>query len=126
MGGGVETSILQLFHYKNANEAIEKWKERVERIQPNCPILVKKTIMDDEDAYRFSELPFERKVGFYYKNLNLPNIVYLKGWEDSTIRHRYNWNFRCYVRDSLLPVSGFFQFSVMDLFGSCPNLSRIS
>lgn len=109
--GGVH---LELFHYKNGNEAKEKWNERLNRIKDTSPVILKKTIIDDEDAYLFSSLPIKHKIGFYYKDLKLESIVYMNGWEDAEIRYRYNWDLKKYIREQMLLDSGFVSWSVMD------------
>lgn len=119
---------IELFHYKNWNDALGKWNERLERVQRDSQFLVKKTIMNDEDAERFSALPYRNKVGFYYRETGQDGIVCLHGWDDSEIRYRYNWDFKKYVRESVTPSSGFLQYDVMSLFESnkpCENRTKV-
>ncbi len=108
--------MLNLFHYRNGIEGKRKWEERLKRVNDKSPFLIKKTIVNDDDAYRFSELPYKNKIGFYYKELNLENIICLNGWNDSEIRYKYNWDFRRYVRESVSDQTGIMPFPILNVF----------
>lgn len=111
MGIGDDVKV-QLFHYRNGEHGISKWIERARRIRKDSPVLIKKTILDDEDAERFAALPYEHKLGFYYKETGATGIVCLHGWKDAEIRYRYNWDFKKYVRESV-GGAGFCQYDIL-------------
>lgn len=113
---------INLFHYLNGTEGKEKWNERLKRINESSAFLIKKTILNDDDAYKFSELPLDNKIGFYYKDLKLKNIICLKGWEDSKIRGKYHWDFKNYVRETVLDTTGVLQFHILDVFSDNPKI----
>lgn len=79
-------------HNACAAEAIVKWNERVKRINYNN-IAVLMTLHTDEDAYRFAELNIEKKLGIYYKDLGLKDIIYCQPWNDEETRflNLYGW-----------------------------------
>lgn len=117
LGDRLDKIQLDLWHYKNGKDAIEKWKRRLNRVQKENPILIKKTIINDEDAYRFSKLPYKNKIGFYYKPIELEGIICLSGWQDSKIRYDYAWDFKRYVRTMVdLKSKAMLSYPILDLF----------
>lgn len=75
-----------------------KWKKRMKRFHPD-QLFVMMVIENDDIAYRFSKLNIKNKIGFYYKELNLPGVLCLKEYQDMNLRYQYNYNFRRYIHN---------------------------
>ena len=75
--GGIEICFL---HYKSKEEASEKWKRRVKRVNLNRIIfkINDQNLCSLEILERFSKLPFEHKIIFSSKNINLSNLIWIK------------------------------------------------
>lgn len=76
-------------HNANAKEAIAKWDERAKRVNFDN-IVVLMTIQTDEDALRFAELDVEKKLGIYYRDLGVDDIIYCQDWNDESTRFLYH------------------------------------
>lgn len=79
-------------HNAYAQDAIEKWQERVKRVNlKNVAVIM--TLQSDEDAYRFAQLKADKKIGIYYKDLGLEDIIYCPAWDDDKEKFKYygNW-----------------------------------
>lgn len=69
-------------HSSNADETIAQWNEHRARINySNIAVIM--TIQCDEDAVRFEKLQIEKRLGIYYKQLNLQHVVYVPEWQDN-------------------------------------------
>lgn len=87
-GGGVKDIELHFLHYKNFDEANEKWEIRKARLHPEN-LYVIWTFMgmpQDEDIYmRAQNLPVKNKVVFVNHPVNhekYPDFFYIKGFEN--------------------------------------------
>lgn len=78
-------------HHKDAQTAIEKWNAQRKRVNfDNIAVIM--MIQCDEDAYEFEKIDIRKKVGIYYKNLNLKNVVYCPLWQNIETRYQYGGN----------------------------------
>ncbi|MBP9996334.1 MAG: DUF1919 domain-containing protein [Lachnospiraceae bacterium] len=85
-------------HALDFEEAAERWEKGVSRFNwENYIVLM--TIRSDEMAYRFNELQIANKIGFYWKDLKLENVVCLKEWDSPQIRQRFGYDFARYVNE---------------------------
>lgn len=75
-------------HDINASQAVAKWNTRAKRVNMDN-IAAIMTLHTDEEAYHFTELGIEKKIGIYHKDLKLENIIYCPLWNDENIRYRY-------------------------------------
>lgn len=88
-------------HNAEAEDAVEKWNERRKRVNfDNIAVLM--TIQTDEEAYLFDALPIEKKLGIYYKDLGLKNVIYLKEWNDSDLRMHYMYRWHVCANDCMV------------------------
>lgn len=73
-----------LLHYKNWEEAKEKWDRRVKRINPKALIVKfsRQNLCTDEDVNDFLRLPFKKKIFFNNLPTEAPDTVYLPGSEN--------------------------------------------
>lgn len=78
-------------HNAYASDAIKKWNERAKRVNMNN-VAVIMTLQNDEDAYRFSKLKVDKKLGIYHKDLNLKDVIYCPAWSSGEERLKYNGN----------------------------------
>ena len=83
--------VWKLNHDHTAKEAINRWNIRRKRVNFDNVVALM-TIQSDEDAYEFEALPINRKLGIYYKDLQLEHIIYCPEWRDSHIQQQYNWS----------------------------------
>ena len=110
-------SALVLFEWDDATEAPEEAAEMNAKTVEILSTEYYKTIINDEDAYRFSKLPYKNKIGFYYKPIELEGIICLSGWQDSKIRYDYAWDFKRYVRTMVdLKSKAMLSYPILDLF----------
>lgn len=89
---------LKLWHYESFTMAKECWDRRIKRFNFDN-FFIKMTIKDDEMAEKFDNLPFENKVGFYYKQTKYDSIVCLNEFQSAYFGTKYNYNFSQYVRN---------------------------
>lgn len=85
-------------HAYDANDFQNKWNERKNRINFDN-LFFMMVIESDEMAERFSALHFEHKLGFYYKDTGLKDILYLKEYGYHEVRYRYGYHFRKYIHN---------------------------
>ena len=93
-------------HYIDAKIAIDKWNQRKVRFNKNnvAAIMI---IQCDEDAYRFSELNIEKKIGIYYKDLNLKDIIFLPEWCDGkAVKYNYGGSWPVFVMTRMVDTRG--------------------
>lgn len=83
-------------HDVSFSTAEARWRRGVERFNWDNYIVLM-TILSDEMAYKFEALPIQHKIGFYWKNLNLPSVICMPGWRDQVIRREWKCNFPPYV-----------------------------
>lgn len=82
-----EDVVLKFLHDSSVDEIKQKWNIRIKRFNFNNYI-AEMAIDNDDDAINFDKLNIITKVGFYYKQLNLDSVIYLKEWEDIKERER--------------------------------------
>nr|WP_304970214.1 DUF1919 domain-containing protein [uncultured Schaedlerella sp.] len=83
-------------HFQSEEEGITKWGDGLKRINKNNIVAIA-GLESDEDAYAFEQLPIEKKIGFYYKDLNLEHVLYLKEWDNAHVRYENAGNFLTFV-----------------------------
>lgn len=83
--------VWKLNHDYTAKEAIKRWNIRRQRVNFDNVVALM-TIQSDEDAYEFEALAINKKLGFYYKDLQLKHVIYCPEWRDPQIRQQYNWS----------------------------------
>ncbi len=92
-------------HSANAIENVDNWNKRRKRVNfDNIAVIM--TIFSDEEAVEFSKIPIRKKIGFYYRELNLDSICYIPGWEDEKIRLKNGFNWAHYVNDHITSYWG--------------------
>ena len=85
-----------LFPHDDIQVAIDNWNRRKCRINyRNISYLM--IISSDEGAREFDKFDVERKIGFYYKDLGLKNVIYTPDWNNPEIRRKYDYNYVIYV-----------------------------
>lgn len=87
---------LHAIHAMDVQSYLDEWERRRARINKN-KLFVMMIIDNDVDAERFSQLSFENKVGFYYRETGIADIVCLKEWNDYKIRLKWGHDFLSYV-----------------------------
>lgn len=78
-------------HSTDIEKDIEKWNERRRRCNLD-DVAVLMVIFTDEEAERFEKLPYKKKLGIYYEDLNLKSVLYCSEWKDINILAKYNYN----------------------------------
>lgn len=92
-------------HNTYATEAIAKWNERAKRVNfDNIAVLM--TLHTDEDAYQFSELNIEKKLGIYYKDLGLKDIIYCQLWNEENTRFLYHNDWSSFANIYMMNFKG--------------------
>jgi uncharacterized protein (DUF1919 family) len=78
-------------HNVSASEAIEKWNVHAKRINYNN-VVATMIMQTEEEAYQFEELPIDRKIGIFHKDLGLKSVIYCPIWEGE-IRNKagFSW-----------------------------------
>lgn len=95
--GMIDDKVTWIFgHYQSEEEGIAAWEKGIKRINKDNIVAIA-ALESDEDAYAFEQLPIKKKLGFYYKDLHLNHVVYLKKWEDAKIRCEMGGNFWGFV-----------------------------
>ena len=89
--GSLKDVIWKFNHETYSENAIVRWNEKRKRVNFNN-IAALMIIQSDQDAYAFEEIGIEKKLGIYYKDLGLKDIVYISDWENAEIRRIHNWN----------------------------------
>lgn len=78
-------------HDTSSKEGIERWNRTKKRVNlDNVAILME--CHSEEDAYKFSKLNWEKKLGIYYKPLDLPDMVCCPLWNEPAVQIRYTWS----------------------------------
>lgn len=85
LGTGTDSVYLNFNHSNSFKEAEADWNRRVKRYNSEN-LFVKMTIYNDEQAEKFSQLPFKNKVGFYHKDTPYKSIVNLCDWQNRQVR----------------------------------------
>lgn len=81
-------------HSDNAETSVNEWNVRRKRVNLNNIVAIM-LIMSDEEAYEFDKLNIERKIGIYYKDLQLDSVIYCKEWDNNPqlwLENNFNWN----------------------------------
>ena len=82
-----EDSVWKFCHHKSFAEGEALWAKRSMRFNLNNFVVVM-VLFSDESAEEFSSLPIRHKLGFYYKDLHLPDVVYTPEWQSERVRYR--------------------------------------
>lgn len=71
---------IEFLHYYTEEEAAEKWYRRASRINWDDLLVIgmEQNLCNDEIMYDFDKLPFEKKVFFSTKEMNLNSVVAIK------------------------------------------------
>lgn len=85
-------------HSSDNKQSVDEWNRRRAKININN-VTALMLIENDEQAYEFNNLNIKHKLGFYWRDLKLKDVMYIPGWEDFGIREKYNWYFRNLVQD---------------------------
>lgn len=94
-------------HSSNADETIAQWNEHKARFNYGN-IAAVMTIQSDEDAFRFEELKIEKKLGIYYKQLDLEHVIYIPEWQDNyDAILKYDGNWTNFANDYMLGANGY-------------------
>lgn len=86
IGKSIDGVLIHFVHYKNFQEAINKWEERLNRIDPkNMAIMLtnfnSRALNAESILQRFDTLPFKNKVVFVDKPFpQFKSSFYLKGY----------------------------------------------
>ncbi len=92
-------------HSKDAKKTVDEWNQRRKRCNfDNVVILM--IIHTDEEALYFEKLPYKKKLGIYYKDLNYSSIVCCSEWNDIEIKHKHNYMWINYVHSHMLLTRG--------------------
>lgn len=89
-----------MWHYATGEEAKECWDRRVKRFNFNN-YFIKMTCQTDNETQEFSKLKLKNKIVFYYKDVGLDSILYMKEWNDVNLRKQYSFQFSTYVRNQV-------------------------
>lgn len=90
--GIINNSIIWHFnHATSSREGVDRWNQYRKKVNfDNVAILME--CHSEEDAYKLNELSYSKKLGMYYKPLDLPNVIYCPLWNEPAIQIRYGWN----------------------------------
>ncbi len=90
--------VIKFNHHSSFGDAKRKWEQRMQRINLDN-IFVKMTLHNQKDALKFSQLPFQKKIGFYSSPSSLKDVLYLEQWGQKSSRTllAINNNFKSYV-----------------------------
>lgn len=66
--------VLHGFHYRNVEDFFFKWEKRRKRYNPNSNIVFK-ILYDENDLEEFERLAVKNKVGFYYENTDMEQVI---------------------------------------------------
>ncbi|MCR4740310.1 MAG: DUF1919 domain-containing protein [Lachnospiraceae bacterium] len=93
--------VLHGFHYKSAEDMLDKYSQRMKRWDPLKSIVVK-IIYDEEDLDFFMDLKIERKLGFYYGTTDTENVIRIPF--DETEKKKWAYSYASYLYQ--LAISG--------------------
>lgn len=85
-----------LNHYYPKGDSVLKYNIRRKRVNYQN-IVALMICQSDQEAYDFDKLNIEKKVGFYYKDLGLDNVVYIPEWMDWKNIFEYDSEWGSYV-----------------------------
>lgn len=83
-------------HVNNENEGIEVWNRRRHYINFDN-IIALMIILTDEQAYEFEQIPIKKKLGFYYKDLNLSSVLYTPEWNDTALQNKCSFRYQKFI-----------------------------
>lgn len=81
VGGEEKTVEWVLNHDTEPGISVRKWNSRRCRVNYDNIVAIM-IIQSDQEAYAFDKLNIERKIGFYYKNLGLENVICINEWSN--------------------------------------------
>ena len=93
-------------HDVDLSEAIVKWNIRKNRVNKQNVVAIM-IIHSEEDAYQFEKLSIKRKIGIYYKDLHIKQVIYCPEWNDIQIRDRFGGSWHSYANNYMLDTKGF-------------------
>lgn len=99
----IEDIYFHCIHAPSYKTYAQKWNERIKRFSIK-KMLVMMIIENDQLLEAFLKVPIEKKIGFYYKDVGLSNIIYISEWNRLDLRVKYNYNFRTYIHSLCNPV----------------------
>lgn len=92
------------FHFNHdvsVDKIREKWNRRIKRFNFKN-YLVEMTLLNDDDVERFERINTKNKIGFYYKKVNVKNVIFLEDWYDINLRLNNNWYFQALARSTVI------------------------
>jgi len=95
--GIIDDKIVWYFaHTEDEVKEAEKWNERRKRVNfENIAALM--LLENEEEAYLFDELPIEKKLGFYYKDLGLKSVIPTPEWLQLKGKTKLEFNYGLYL-----------------------------
>lgn len=117
--------VLKFWHDSSVDEIRKKWNKRIKRFNFNNYI-IQMAINNDNEAINFDKLDIKTKIGFYYKQLNLNSVIYLKQWEDKRIQSGWGYTFDGFVWSTAKNDTRFFNkhFDALKLLNGEENFKR--
>lgn len=96
--GKTNNIVIRFNHSSSFSDAKEKWETRLQRFNIN-DFFIKMTIHSENEAERFSKLPFPNKIGFYARQTDKKDVVYMQQWgqPESRVLPAINHNFKSFV-----------------------------
>lgn len=92
-------------HETNPESEVCMWNIRRKRVNfKNIALIM--IIQNDKEAYEFAELPIEKKIGFYYKDMNVPSIIKIDGWDNQEMRRSVMYRWHVYANCCVLNTKG--------------------
>lgn len=82
--------MLHGFHFKSQEEFFSEWEKRRKRFN-HKNYFVMKVLFDESDVDKFRLMPFENKLGFYYKDTGDDDILCLD-WEEKKMDYAYSFS----------------------------------
>ena len=83
-------------HSVDCCESVNEWNRKRSRVNyDNLFFLM--VCYTEEEAIRFDSLELPHKMGFYYKDLGLKNIVYVPEWNDGNTRAHYKYDWMAFI-----------------------------
>lgn len=74
-----DTVVWNFNHDIYAKDAIAKWNDHRRKVNfDNIAVIM--ILYSDEEAKEFDELKIEKKIGIYYKDMKLENVIYCPIW----------------------------------------------
>lgn len=93
------------YHHTDVELSVQKWNERKKRCNLE-ELVVLMVIYTEEQAKRFEQLPYKRKLGIYHKDLQLKSVVYCKEWNELENRLKYDYQWIRFTSDYMCGSHG--------------------